>query len=471
MSLPSGLAQPGAGTGDGPGADAISAVPLASWWTLLVLLLMGLYTIADRPMVSLQVEALRKDLLLSDFQVGMVQGVSVALFAAVAGYPLAWLADRFDPRVVLAGAVAVWSGSLAMSAFSRSFEELFLFNALVGAGEACLVPISLALVPQFFQGRQRHLANSIMMIGGRLGAGLIIALCGWLVLAVDTWRHLLPEGLQSLATWRLSLLAIALPGVLLLPLILLLPLPRKPPRASAAVPTARLPGAPAAVAAPPGVLRYVRENAASFAFFFGGVAMLVMAISSLAVFTPVVAMRQMGATAAQAGGAMGAATMAATVAAFLVAQFAYWRLVPRFGQKVAVMFMVAAAVGAALVMLSLPLATTYAQLFWIYGLFFMVMTAGILLSPTILQDITPAPLRARLAAITVTMNIVLGALGPPVVGAVSDQLKGRPDGLLLAMAGTAFVCLVIAALLLRPMVGRYVAAVAAARRAEEQHRS
>ena len=43
MSTPSVRMERGAETGPGSGDDAISAVPLSSWWTLLVLLLMGLY--------------------------------------------------------------------------------------------------------------------------------------------------------------------------------------------------------------------------------------------------------------------------------------------------------------------------------------------------------------------------------------------------------------------------------------------
>jgi hypothetical protein len=69
--------------------------PLASWWALTVLLILALYTIADRPGINLQVEPMRKELGLSDFQVGLVQGVSVALITAVVAYPIAWLADRF----------------------------------------------------------------------------------------------------------------------------------------------------------------------------------------------------------------------------------------------------------------------------------------------------------------------------------------------------------------------------------------
>jgi MFS family permease len=436
---------------------------MASWWTLAVLLMLGLYSIADRPMISLQVEALRKDLMLSDFQVGLVQGVSVAIFAALVGYPLAWLADRFDRRYVLAGSVAVWAGALALSAFSRSFEQLFFFNALVGAGEACLVPISLALVAELFRGSQRHLANSIMMVGGRLGLGLVIALCGWLILAVDTWRHLLPAELQSLETWRLSMLALALPGVALLPLILLLPKPQRSPAAGLGGAMVQAPGVSAGAVGCHSVRRFLREHATIFACFFFGMAMLVMAIGCVKAFAPVVAMREMGASASQAGNGVGTATFVATVVGFLIAQVAYRRLAPRFGPQVSVTFMVAAVIVSGLVVLCLPLVSTPTQLYAVFGLFLAVILAGTLLWPTVLQDLTPAPIRTQIAAITVTLNIVIGSLGPAIVGLVSDQLKERAGGLLLAIAGSAFVALAVSALLLWPVASRYAGAVAAAR--------
>lgn len=460
MSTPTTLARPGV-------AESGSA-SIASWWTLAVLLMLGLYSVADRPMVSLQVEALRKDLMLSDFQVGLVQGVSVAIFAAVVGYPLAWLADRYDRRHVLAGSVAVWAGALALSAFSRSFEQMFFFNALVGAGEACLVPISLALVAELFRGGQRHLANSIMMVGGRLGLGLVIALCGWLIMAVDTWRHLLPADLQSLATWRLSMLALALPGAVFVPLILLLPKP--PPSIPPALgwPMAAAPSAAAGPAGGHSVRRFLRENARFFACFFFGMAMLVMGIACVKAFAPVVVMRHMGASASQAGNGVGTATLVATVVGFLIAQLAYRRLSPRFGPQVSVTCIVVAVSISALVVLCLPFVQTPVQLYVVVGVFLAVILAGTLLWPTVLQEVTPAPIRTQLAAITVTMNIVIGSLGPAIVGLVSDQLKGRPGGLQLAIAGSAFVALAVAALLLWPVASRYAATVAAARAEERQ---
>jgi MFS family permease len=164
---------------------------LSAWWALMVLMLLSLYTIADRPLINLLVEPLRKELAFSDFQIGMVQGVSVALFTAFVGYPIAWLADRYDRRIVLAVSIGVWSVSLALVGLSRSFEEMFIASAFGGAGEAGLVPIALALIPELFRGQQRHLANSFMLLTGRMGAGLVVAMCGWLIVAVDSWRGLL----------------------------------------------------------------------------------------------------------------------------------------------------------------------------------------------------------------------------------------------------------------------------------------
>ena len=208
--------------------DRISA-PLSAWWTIIVLMLLSLYTIADRPLFNLLVEPIRKELLLSDFQIGMVQGLSVALFTAFVGYPIAWLADRYDRRLVLFASIGIWSTSLALLGLSRSFEEMFIASAFVGVGEAGLVPIALAVIPELFRGQQRHLANSFMLLTGRLGSGLVVAMCGWLIFAVDSWRGFLPDVLQSLSNWRLTLLAAAVPGLLLLPLILTLPRLRSQP--------------------------------------------------------------------------------------------------------------------------------------------------------------------------------------------------------------------------------------------------
>lgn len=453
-------------TGPAEPSDASPEVTSTlAWWALMVLMLLALYTLADRPMLNLQVESLRKDLGLTDFQIGMVQGLSVALFTAFFGYPIAWLADRFDRRIVLAGSIAVWSTALALMGLARNFEELFIASAFVGAGEAGLVPISLAMIPELFRGAKRHLANSLMLLAARLGAGVIVAVCGWLLVSVDAWRGGLPEALQGLPAWRLALLVLALPGVLLVPLLLTLPRQARHPVAAA------LPGAPpSAQPGPPraAVLPFLRANRPAFASFYAGVACMAFGVGCIMNFAPAVAMRQMAANPMQAGSGMGTAVFTATVIGFLIAQFGYRVFATRLGANLPAKALLASAILSAAMAAAMAFAHTPTQLFLGVGAFLTMVMAGTLLFPLALQDMTPSPVRGRLIAIAITLNIVVGAIGPAVVGAISDRLKGQPDGLLLAMTGSAVVALVISAVLLIPLLARYEATVVAARRQEER---
>lgn len=437
-----------------------------SWWTLALLIVLLLYTIADRPMINLLVEPLRRDLGLSDLQVGLVQGVSVALFTAFAAYPIAWMADRFDRRWVLAASIAVWTASFAWVAMSRSFGELFVASALVGAGEAALVPIALAMIPTLFRGSRRHLANTLLVVGGRLGVGIVIALCGWLIMAVEGWRDLLPAPIADLAGWRLALLAVAVPGFALVPLILTMA--RQP-----AVPTPRqqdttpLPGSAERPAIVP-VWPFLRHEVTAFGSLYAGVALQALAIGCVLNFAPAVAMRVMGSTPMEAGRGVGAATFAATVAGFLIAQVLIRQLGTHAGQRLPAIALMGSAALGILPLVGLLHVGTPMGLYVGAGFFLTVVMAGTLLYPTALQDMTPAAIRARMASIAITVNIVLAALGPAIVGAASDQLKSRPDGLLIAMVGTAVVALACAFAALWPLAVRYPRTVAAARRAERE---
>jgi MFS family permease len=86
--------------------------------------------------------------------------------------------------------------------------------------------------------------------------------------------------------------------------------------------------------------------------------------------------------------------------------------------------------------------------------------------PTALQELAPSHLRARVVALIGIVIFVFIALGPIIVGAISDQLKGRPDGLLLSVVGVGLVALVGGGILLTICSRHAVATVAAAHAAE-----
>ena len=52
----------------------------------------------DRQIMSVLVEPIRKDLGLSDTQIGLLVGLAFAFFYTVAGFPIARMADRGNRR-------------------------------------------------------------------------------------------------------------------------------------------------------------------------------------------------------------------------------------------------------------------------------------------------------------------------------------------------------------------------------------
>lgn len=404
----------------------------ASAWGLGVLILLGLYTYMDRQIIGLQAEPIRQQLALGDAQLGLIQGAGGALVTALAGYPIGWLADRCDRRRVLAACLAVWCIAVALCGAATSFWALLLASALVGAAEAGLLPIAYAAIPEWFQGGRRQAANSAFVFLGRLSAGLVIVGCGWLIYGIDQWRPHLPELLQGVPTWRLALGAAALPGLLLLPLVFTLP----PMHLRAAVP------------APVRVGAVLRSNRVAFAAILGGAALLSLGANAFSTFVPVAAARAWGVAPLQAGQWLGAAALAGAVSALVITALLtrLSGLTRRHGTAMGLASVALAC--AAATALGAPLASSPAMFFSLYGLSLAGVMTAVMLLPTALQPLCPAPVRVRLMSIFVGTTIVVGAAGPVAVGALSDGLGGTARGLIAAMASVALVSYALAALLL-----------------------
>src|SRR6201987_1701540 len=73
-----------------------------SWyrgWFLLVLVLIYASSFVDRIIVAVVGQAVKTDMSLSDFQVGLLGGLAFSVFYSVLGLPIARLAGKFN-RVV-----------------------------------------------------------------------------------------------------------------------------------------------------------------------------------------------------------------------------------------------------------------------------------------------------------------------------------------------------------------------------------
>src|SRR3546814_6738880 len=78
-------------------------------WFILVLGLIYMFNFIDRTIISVLGEAIRRDLGLSDLQLGLMGGLAFSLFYAALGIPLARLAERYNRVRIIAVVTAIWS--------------------------------------------------------------------------------------------------------------------------------------------------------------------------------------------------------------------------------------------------------------------------------------------------------------------------------------------------------------------------
>lgn len=134
----------------------------------------------DRIAISTAKVPVSADLGLTDTQFGWVLSafaLGYALFQAPAGT----LADRYGPRVVLAGVVALWSVFTALTGLARSLGAMLVYRFLFGAGEAGAYPTCARAFYTWLPVAERGLAQGVNFSGARLGAAFALPAVAWLV--------------------------------------------------------------------------------------------------------------------------------------------------------------------------------------------------------------------------------------------------------------------------------------------------
>lgn len=198
--------------------------PWRRWFALGVLLILYALSLLDRQVLSLMVTDVRRDLGLSDFQIGLLQGLAFSIFYATFGLAFGWATDRYNRRGLIFGGVTVWSAAAAFCGLAKNFSQLAIGRFGVGAGEAALNPAAYSLITDMFPKRRLTLAMSIFGTGAAVGVGVSLLAVGYLM-------HHLPEHGATLPLlgeqprWRIIFLATGAPGLLLGLLIWLVPDP------------------------------------------------------------------------------------------------------------------------------------------------------------------------------------------------------------------------------------------------------
>jgi MFS family permease len=185
-----------------------------AWYVVLVLMTCYTLSFIDRQILSLLVGPIKQDLGISDARIGLLQGLAFAIFYTLLGLPMGRIADRHSRRNLIGVGVFVWSLMTALCSLPRSFGTLFLARLGVGVGEATLGPSAFSLISDYFAKERLGKALSVYSAGIFVGAGIALIVGGTVVQAVTGLPAVTIPVLGTIASWRLTFLAVGAPGIL-----------------------------------------------------------------------------------------------------------------------------------------------------------------------------------------------------------------------------------------------------------------
>ncbi|MGI9313546.1 MAG: spinster family MFS transporter [Luminiphilus sp.] len=193
---------------------------LYRWYVVGVLTFAYLVSFLDRQILALMVGPIQEDLMLSDTQMSLLMGLAFSIFYIFMAVPLGRLADNSVRRNIIVGGVTLWSLMTAACGLAGSYWHLFLARMGVGVGEATLTPSATSMIADYFPSGARGKALATYNAGVSLGTGFAMVFGGLIITYVSTSeRHVLPI-VGSVAAWQYVFFLVALPGLLVVLLML-----------------------------------------------------------------------------------------------------------------------------------------------------------------------------------------------------------------------------------------------------------
>ena len=170
------------------------------YYVLTILTLSGVLNIADRLILSILLEDIKKAFTLNDTQIGLITGLAFTAFYVTFGIPIAWLADRKNRKTIVALALATWSLMTALCGAATGFWTLFIARMGVGVGESGSGPAGLSLLSDYFRRHELARAMGFNTLGATIGTAVGLMVGGYFA---------------DLLGWRMAFVVLGVPGVAL----------------------------------------------------------------------------------------------------------------------------------------------------------------------------------------------------------------------------------------------------------------
>lgn len=379
---------------------------------------------SDQGLQSLSLSSIQRTFQVSDATLGALQGLAGVLVGSAIAIPLARFADRFPRKPVLLCLVFASTAMMVLCAIAPNFPLFFIGRSASGITEFAMIPLVYSMIPDLAPERHRVLANlsfaALMAAGASGGFYFGGAL-------IQTAAEMLPV---PIAPWRKAFLLISTAGV---PLLLLGLFTANPPR--------HISADDSKMSMSLGL--FLRERWQAVGLFIGVAGCLMIAVQALNQLMALALERRFHADISTIGHAMGLIVLVTSIGCLPVAGLLDRLLGRHFGRSARPLIMGAGALAAIPFAAMLATTTSMNQAFVTTGLFLFVTCTANALVPTMLQDLTPATIRARSFAIWSFVVSVFCAIGPLLAGTISDHFLD--NHLLNAITVTAVPALALSA--------------------------
>jgi MFS family permease len=194
---------------DGASSSGTPSSPTARHYvTLILMMLVSALSYVDRQIFTLFQDDIKRDLGIGDAQLGLLTGLSFALFYSIVAFPVARYADRGDRRLVVSLSVIVWSIATAFCGLAHGFWTMVLARIGLASGEAGATPAANSLLVEVFPPQRRVIVISLLLAASSVGISGGLVLGGWLSRWFD-WREVflivgLPGIALGVAVWLFS---------------------------------------------------------------------------------------------------------------------------------------------------------------------------------------------------------------------------------------------------------------------------
>lgn len=435
--------------------------PSQAWYLVGALMVFYIFSFIDRQVIAFLIAPMKRDMALTDTQVGLISGFGFAVLYTFLGLPIGRAADRISRKRIITVGVLVWSFMATMCGLARTGTDLFLARVGVGVGEAALSPAAYSLITDAFPREKLGRAFGVYNMGIAIGAGIASLTAGFVIVAVSGVSSYTLPILGEVRGWQLVFIVTGLPGVIL-PLLLLSV--REPARRG----LLKSEGQAKAVVPFTEVLAFVRSNLSFYALHCIAIGLLAMVGYGVGAWLPEALVRAYGAeglTIAKVAKVLGLATMFFNAAGILAAGRLSDVLAAKGMRDAPIV--VATGVAIAIVCTSsltpfMPSLTTLWIALTIGAFPFSAYTA---VGSMAINQVTPNQMRAQVSAIYLFVINVLGlGVGPVLIPFINDKLFHDPKMIRYSLSAVVIGGCTLAALLLwlvRPIYREKHAAAAA----------